>query len=203
MSLNTEQIREMARQLMIDRKGHLERETGYIYYHGVRTAEICIKLLDTMKRDCSIDRDLLYAGALLHDVAKGVEPHAEHGAAIVRQCLAGKLPPESIESIAELVRMHNRRGQSTQIDQMLIQDADLLDHFGSQNVWLGFLFSASRDEPGEKALEYFRSEKNRGFVEWCRGILNFEVSREVLEEKIAFEEMFFGRFERELRGELD
>ncbi len=201
--MNVEEIRELARRLMIDRKGHLERETGYIYYHGVRTAEICMKLLDRMNLDCSIDREMLYAGALLHDVAKGVEPHAENGAAIVRQSLAGKLPAESIESLAELVRMHNKRGQSTRIDQMLIQDADLLDHFGSQNVWLGFLFSASCDEPGEKALEYFRSDKNLRFVEWCRGILNFDASREVLEGKLAFEKLFFDRFERELHGELD
>jgi len=201
--MDVEQIQELARQLMIDRKGHLEREPGYIYYHGVRTAIICMKLLDRIGQTSAIDRDILYAGALLHDVAKGIEPHAETGAAIVMQSLEGKMPPKAIETVSELVRMHNKRGKSSQVDQMLIQDADLLDHFGSQNIWLGFLYSAAHDEPGEEFLEYYRGEKNRMYIEWCRKILNFDVSREALEGKISFEQMFLDRFERELNGELD
>ena len=201
--MDFEQIKELARRLMIDRKGHAGREPGYIYYHGVRTADICMKLLDRIDQTSAVDRSILYAGALLHDVAKGIEPHAETGAVIVKQSLEGKLSAKEIESVSELVRMHNKRGKSSQVDQMVIQDADLLDHFGSQNIWLGFHYSAAHDEPGEEALEYYRSDKNRRFVEWCRQILNFDISREVLESKISFEHMFFDRFERELKGELD
>jgi uncharacterized protein len=201
--MNIEQMKELARRLMVDRKGHLERETGYIYYHGVRTAAICLELLDRINRNSAVDEATLYAGALLHDVAKGIEPHAENGAAIVGRELTGKLPPPEVASVVELVRMHNKRGQSSRTDEMLIQDADLLDHFGSQNIWLGFLFSAARDEPGEKVLEYFRSDKHQGFVDWCRRALNFDISREILESKIDFENAFLQRFERELKGELD
>ena len=201
--MDLEQIKELARRLMIDRKGHPEREPGYIYHHGVRTANICMKLLDRIDQTSAIDRSILYAGALLHDVAKGIEPHAETGATIVMQSLQGKLPPKAIETVSELVTMHNKRGESSQVDQMLIQDADLLDHIGTQNIWLGFLYSAAHDEPGEKVLEYYRSDKNRRFIEWCRKILNFDISREVLERKISFEQMFYDRFERELNGELD
>ncbi len=201
--MDLEQINELARRLMIDRKGRPERERGYIYYHGVRTANICMKLLDRIDQTSAIDRNILYAGALLHDVAKGIEPHAETGAAIVMQSLQGKLPPKAIETVSGLVTMHNKRGKSSQVDQMLIQDADLLDHIGTQNIWLSFLYGAAHDEPGEKVLAYRKSDKNRRFIEWCRKILNFEISRDVLERKISFEQMFYDRFERELNGALD
>jgi uncharacterized protein len=201
--MNIEHIKELARRLMIEQKGHIEREIGYIFYHGMRTAEICMNLLNSIDHSLNIDRNTLYAGAILHDVAKGLEPHAEIGSAIVKKSLEGKLPEKTVETVAELVRMHNKRGKSEKTAEKLIQDADLLDHFGAQNIWLCFHYSAAHNEPGEQALEYYRSEKNRRFIQWCRQILNFDVSREVLERRLSFEQAFFGRFERELKGELD
>jgi len=201
--LDLAQLDRLACRLMADRKGHVEREIGYIYHHGVRTATLSVELSVRIDERLDTSRDILYAGALFHDVAKGLEPHAGMGASIVREALEGVIPTDEVEQIAAIVRDHNSRGRGGDVSARIVQDADLLDHFGTQNVWLCFHHSAAHDSPGEEAVEYYRSEDNQRYIRWCREIMNFDASRAVLEDRLAVERRFFDRFERELRGDLD
>ncbi|HUV07043.1 MAG TPA: HD domain-containing protein [Spirochaetia bacterium] len=236
--MNRNHIDTIARRVMIGRKAHSKRETGYIYYHGTRVARIALELLDSLQfrshwlcrwlcnlalpsrlRNClvkatcfagglllgsvsTINRDTLFVAALFHDVGKGMEPHAEIGATMAREALKGIVSDHELEEIGSLIRMHNRRGQGSTMAEHLIQDADLLDHFGSQSVWLCFYYSSLSDKPGEEALEYRRSTDMKGYLEYCRKNLNLDLSRRVLERRLAFEDSFFSQFKRELSGRL-
>ncbi|PLT29954.1 HD domain-containing protein [Peribacillus deserti] len=74
----------------------------------------------------------MYCGALLHDLTKGIEPHNETGADLVKSLLQPYCPEEEIYPISEIVRLHNKRGNSDfPIHIKIIQDADVLDHFSS------------------------------------------------------------------------
>jgi hypothetical protein len=69
---------KIAEQYLYNLNSHPERDTGFVYHHGLRTAKIALKLREAIKED---------------DFPFYVK---------------------------------------------LIQDADLVDHFGSLDIWLGF-----------------------------------------------------------------
>jgi hypothetical protein len=112
--------------------------------------------------------------------------------------------PEDIETISQLVLHHNNRGPGNgcTVAQRVIQDADVLDHFGAQNIWLSFHYNAAHEETPSQCLEYYRSEKHRRFVEQARAGLNFEVSRGAMDRRLGIEQEFLARFAQENEGVL-
>lgn len=200
--ISVEQLTELAFKNMGRRKAHAERERGYIFYHCQRTAKLAINLRkQLMPEDDSLDF-VLYAGGLFHDVAKGIEPHNERGAVLVREILKGFVQDEQLEQIAELVRKHNKRkGPMPDAEHvMLLQDADILDHFGTQEVWLKFMYGANHEESPLTAIEHWNSQGYRDYHEKMRSLLNYELSRQIFDEKIAFNTAFASRFAHESNG---
>ena len=52
------------------------RESGYVYYHGKRVAELALWLFGEVKQNCRQEmRDRLYIAALMHDIGKGRKHH--------------------------------------------------------------------------------------------------------------------------------
>lgn len=149
--------------------------------------------------------DVIFAGALFHDAGKGREPHGEVGAAIVRKELCGLVLPGEMERIAEIVLLHDRRGAEASAYPgyvKLVQDADLIDHDGTIDVWVNFWYQACEDAPMQASIEYFQ-KINEVDQPIRQKLLNFEVSREVQKKRYEFEKQFFERFQREAEGETD
>lgn len=124
--IDYEKLDALAQKLMMNRKAHLNRERGFIYYHGKRTAIAVIALRKMATEDDRHD-DALRIAAMFHDVGKGIEPHNRTGAAIVKELLAEELPPALLDEVARLIRAHVER-PTEGIWEGLLQDADLMDH---------------------------------------------------------------------------
>ena len=192
----------LAVKLMLGRKSHREREVGAAYDHGKRVSVGVISLRKAVTDDDSHD-DLLRAAAMFHDVGKGIEPHAHTGALLVRDYLQGHATQEEIEVIARLIAAHDDR--PPQEDQYyiwvrLLQDADLLDHYGTYDIWRCFSYYAYNGQVGiQKAVDFMNNE-NPQKIERHRRLLNYEVSRLIYDEKIAFESSFTKRLSIEASG---
>jgi len=194
---------DIARKAMGARKALLTRETGYLLHHGQRTAEIALHLCEHLDEQGEIDRDILYAAGLFHDIGKGIEPHAETGAALARMLLADACTPGECGQIAALIQQHNKRGQvQVPLAAGILQDADILDHFGAQAVWLCFLFNGFTEKGPQAALGYYESEENARYQQRSRLGLNFDYSREVFDNRLTVEQSFFTRFRDEVDGAL-
>ena len=83
--MNIEKVEQAACECMASRQESKDREPGWLYHHGRRVARIALRLADEI--GAAVDRDVMYAGALFHDIGKGAEPHNEIGAAITREAL--------------------------------------------------------------------------------------------------------------------
>lgn len=182
------------------RKAHKRRETGFIYYHGERTAKLVISLRKlVLPEDSSMD-DILQAAALFHDVAKGIEPHSKHGAVLTGEMLQDLCSREELDKITELIRLHTSRMKGNCDDYArLLQDADLLDHFGSIELWMGISYAAGEDWNIDKLLDFYNGE----FVEIAaknRSLINYEVSKSIFDEKIDFTHRFAERISIENKG---
>ena len=173
------------------------RERGYLFNHGLRVANLARRLAAEIDEDAGVRNDLLFVAGLFHDVAKGDEPHAENGADRAKDILAGDLDDAQRAAVAEMIRDHCRRREprGVPVASRVLQDADLLDHFGAQSVWL-VLHDACDNAPRQCLDIYARWRSDERIADW-RSLLNFEASRQQFDCRIAFERDFFRRLAEE------
>lgn len=190
----------IARAAMADSLTLPLREKGYIYYHGRRVAGLALWLLDRAQAK-NVNRFLLYAAGLFHDVGKGREQHAKAGAAMIPVLLEELCTGPELAEIARLVAAHNSRGKPNRSrkDEQILQDADTLDHFGAQNVWLGVYFSSrlGAENPQGALLQYLSGPEQAEYIRRGREGLNCEAARKEFKKRLDYQRAFTRRLEEE------
>ena len=194
--MNIDQAREIAQLNMATRDIGDSREPGYIYHHGRRTAQIALHLADRV--DEPVERDILDVAALFHDIGKGHQRHNEVGACMMRELLGPHCSPAKLERICQLILEHPQRVKPNaySLETIILQDADLLDHFGPIRIWWFFAWAAGRRDSIDDALRVFRGQENADIQSRMRDALNLDVAVEILDGRLAFETEFFAEFER-------
>lgn len=200
--MDLDALRELAWRSMGKRRTAAEREPGFVFHHGQRVAKIALQLRELVfPGDASLD-EVILVGGWFHDVGKGIEPHWQYGAILAREMLQPHCSPEELERIVEIVGCHTlRKEREYPYYVQLVQDADVLDHYGSMDVWLDFRYCAVFGHREEEALEFY-GEKYEENVARISRLLNFPVAVEIFQEKTSFVWEFAQRFWREARGEL-
>ena len=202
--MDFDRLNEVAVRLMKRRKAHREREAGSIYDHGQRVMKLAVALRrEVLPEDDSMD-DILRLAGMFHDIGKGIEPHAAFGAPIMVQAVKGIVTDEEAQTAARLIAAHcDRRPNEPAHDvwERLIQDADLLDHMGTYNVWMDIQYCAYK-EMGVNEESEFLKEKVEHYASFHRTQLNFEVSKRIYDDRIGFYLDFVKRFLVESQGEI-
>ena len=195
-------IKQRAFENLGNRKAHHHRETGFIYFHGARVANLVINLRKLIFPEDNSKDEILQAAAYFHDVAKGIEPHNKFGAILVREMLQDLCTEVEVEQISELIQCHAlRKKRAYNNYEMLLQDADLLDHFGTIELWMNFGYYAIEDEDMNSSIDFYNTEF-KDLVAKNRSLLNFEVSERIFDEKLAFVYDFVKRMEIENKGDI-
>jgi uncharacterized protein len=197
-------LQELARKAMALRTTNPARETGYIYHHGLRVAGLAEALAAKVDPKGRIDRDVLWAGALLHDLGKGCEPHHEIGGQMAQELLEGVADDPQIGRISQIIAEHNQRDRPDEClpASRIVQDADTLDHFGAQGIWLamGQAFNAQTCPAGLLDSQCASdAAKLRG---WCRAHLNYDASRLAFDRRVAEQMRFLDSLARSEAGQL-
>ncbi len=167
------------------------REPGYLYFHGQRVAKLCLQMTKA-EGGKGIRLHLLYAAGLFHDLAKGQEQHALAGADQIPRLLGSLCTPAETAEIAQLIGAHNARTLPNRHrkDIRILQDADTLDHFGAQSVWLGIYFTARSGRTQADLLAYYRGEEFLAYADRCERCLNFESSRKEFRQRLRYQNEF-------------
>lgn len=205
--MNLKYIQELAQEVMMQRRSHPNVELGNKYFHGLRVANIVTELRQTLFPEHPEWDETLWVAALFHDIANDyTNPELDHQiagaemtAGILKDvCLAGE-----IEQITALIRTHDSRnpGGTATDPEKLLQDADLLDHLGTFDIW--YIFSRASSS-GMNMLELFdwfektRPGKDKRFYDGC----HFELSRRLILDKCRFVNDFGRRYMTEAAGRL-
>ena len=201
--MNLEEIRGLAFKHMGKRKAHPYREQGFIYYHGQRVGAIALHLRKRIFPQQSNLDDVISAASWFHDLGKGIEPHWEYGALLAREILAPYCTPVELEQIAEIIGSHTLRKQGDSYPDYvkLVQDADILDHFGTVEIWLNFFHSAYSEGTMLDSVRFYKEEYS-GHAQIVRQLLNYSESVKIFDEKDQFVREFAARMEVEARGHL-
>lgn len=202
--MDFERLDAVAQKLMKKRKAHRQRESGSIYDHGQRVAKLVITLRRAVVPDDDSMDDILRLAGMFHDIGKGIEPHAEFGAPIMLQAVKGIVSDGEAQEAARLIRSHcDRRPEEPVHDvwERLIQDADLLDHIGTYNIWMDIQYYAHTDE-GVLAEAQFLQENAENYARHHRAQLNFDITKRIYDDRIGFYLEYAKRFQTEARGEV-
>lgn len=200
MDLN--KIAEIAQNLMIDRCSHPYREQGYVYYHGQRVGQIALQLRELVFPHETKHDEVILVGSWFHDLGKGIEPHWEYGAVLVEAVLEDYCSEGELAKIKEIVAGHTlRKEKKYPFYVQLVQDADILDHFGTQDIWLNFTRCGYTGKGMDDSLDFYEEIYDTR-MKTIRRLLNFEVSMEAFDEKDRFLHDFIRRFRKEGKGEL-
>lgn len=204
--MDTEAIFAWAHSRM-ERADDSPLEMGYRLHHGMRVGEIAARLAETVCPGVA-SAELYRVAGTVHDVGKagyrGPEPHGPRGAAIVRAEAAQWFTPEELDLVCLMVENHYARPLSRWYEGvekpvwpapvLVLQDADLIDHFGANYFWITFhhacakgvgpdQFFASYTEPGTR--------RGLGWVQDSRRSLNFEESRQELDRRQQLAQAFY------------
>lgn len=200
--MDLQMIKQRAYENLGNRKAHHHRETGFIYYHGARVANLVMNLRKLLfPEDNSMD-EILQAAAYFHDVAKGIEPHHEYGALLVKEMLQDLCTAEEVDKIAGLIQCHAlRKKREYNNYEMLLQDADLLDHFGTIELWMNFYYYATEDQNMDFSIDFYHTEF-KDITMKNRSLLNFALSEKIFDEKLEFVNSFVKRMEIENKGDI-
>ena len=192
----------LAYTMMGDRKSHAMREPGWLFRHGLRTAHLALRLRQHIFPHHADWDDRLFAAALFHDVGKGEPHHHEAGARICQQALVDFFNEGELEDIARLVYEHDNRFHPELSDPIkLLQDADLIDHSGTIDVWINlYRYTATEGSP-EQAVAHFM-DHNVTHQHRRQQKLNYAYSRQIQRERFEYSQAFFERFEQELMGNI-
>jgi uncharacterized protein len=195
-----DELERIARTAMGEKVSMGDREPGYAFHHGLRTARLTVELHLALAEQLDADADLAFAGALFHDAGKGYKRHHEVGAAIAEELLSEHLSGQDARRVGRVVREHNQRDRAAEClpESRLVQDADILDHVGAVQVWQSFYYSGARRETPQQAAAYYYGAENQRWLGSLDDLLNFEISRAILAERRALADAFYRRFVDEI-----
>lgn len=187
-------------------------EVGYRYYHGLRSAKLAVALAEGMGLE--VNREVLYVGSFLHDVGKAGykgPDHGPRGAELIEAEIAHLFSSSELELVLSMVANHYMRPNSKHFagkekpvfpsEVLLIQDADTLDHFGSNGVWLAFHWSVHHAWNQREAIDFYNTDDpawRLAAFEW----LNYDLSRQELVHRIARIDAFYATWQQEEAGGL-
>ena len=200
--MDFDRLTTLAFKYMGKKKSHKEREIGAAYFHGMRVANGVIELRKRLFEDNSMD-DVLRCAGMFHDIGKGIEPHNHTGAVLVRDLLKDEMTETELDQVCRLISAHCDRQPGSDVhswDEKLLQDADLLDHYGSQGIWMSISYYAyTTQQEMNQVPEFYMGEWQKQIAEH-RALLNYDCSKEIFDDKVAFEKQIADRMEIEKNG---
>lgn len=187
------------------------REPGYRYHHGRRVETIALEIAQFENLLKCVNVKALRAASLLHDLGKCLpnangQDHALKGANETRRRLQNQIDQETLNIITEAIAQHNKRRSDlypSRHEETLIQDADLIDHFGLMEVWLHFYQIAKQNGTIKDAVALPYQEHLQSWHGYAQGSLNYPTSQSMLHARMARSRDFFTLFAQEQRGRIE
>ena len=202
--MNLDAITKIAHEEMGSRKEHKYRERGFLLNHGLRVGKIAINLRKKIYPNESSMDHIIYVGALFHDLCKGNEPHSENGSKMISKLIKEFCSESELMKIEEIILLHNKRNTVNDFEKYikLVQDADVLDHFGTVEIWQNSSQNGQTEEGILGTLEWYNSSECVEYNDRSIKSLNYDISKKIFEDRISFVELFRSRLTKENNGEI-
>ena len=128
----------------------------YVGCHGYEHTERVIETCKTIGMTLGADLDVLLPAAILHDIGRGNDNHAAHGAEMARKILEENNYTK-IDEIVHAINVHSfsAGGEAKTIEAKILSDADKLDAMGATGIYRAAQFGVEHNRPIEEFIEHF------------------------------------------------
>ncbi len=190
---------------------------SHAFDHTQRVYNLSLKLA----KGQNVDKDVLRACVLLHDIARmkedceEVQCHAEHGAEMAKKILEEtRFPKEKIEKVCYVIKVHRHsKGIKAETKEaQILQDADRLDALGA--ITIARMFSTGGkinmplykpEIPFGKVHEGYHADStihafHAKILKLTPEIFNTERAKKIAKKRYAFVERFLKQFVLEWEG---
>jgi len=167
--------------------------------HGFEHTERVVALCRVLGKRLGADMSVLIPAAILHDVGRGEESHAERGADMARHILTEHgFPGDILARIVEAVRVHSFSAglEAASLEAQILSDADKLDAMGAVGVYRAAQYSGEHDRPMEEYVAHFHEK-----LLTLKGLLYTDEARKLAENRHRFMESYLEEFMKELKAE--
>jgi uncharacterized protein len=198
-------------------------DPAHDFDHVLRVLALALRLAER----AGADAEIVQTAALLHDTARPEEQatgadHALQGAARARQVLAGRMPAEKVEAVAQAIAAHRYRNALVPqtLEAQVLYDADKLDSIGAVGVARAYAIAGvcgqplwAEVEPGYRRRKQAQAHHNdlnavhtpvHEFdfkLSQVAGTLFTPAAREIARERHAYMVQFFQRLAQEVHGQ--
>lgn len=201
--MDLQKIKDIAFETMANKCNPNSGDKSEKYLHGERVAKLALKLRRYLYPDDSSHDNIITVSAWFHDIMNGVENHNIVGADRAREILAPYCSEYELNTIYEIISVHDDRNSDRNYSKYvkLHQDADLLDHYGTFELWRCFIYAVPNQESIIETLNWMK-DKRPSYYEEYRNQLNFDVCKKIYDEKVDFLNKFTERFNVECSGDI-
>lgn len=196
-------ISRIARSYMEEKEAAPWLEKGFKLYHGQRVAKLALSLRRYILPGQSSYDDIITCAAWFHDIEYGSENHGALGAKKTAEILKGYCSTDELKVICDIIARHDDLSSDRSLlpDYLkLHQDADILDYFGITDVWTQIKKASYQNKTIADSMTSF-SERLRS-IEQSGHMLNYELSRHMLDDKIKFFREYTERLCAESSGSI-
>jgi uncharacterized protein len=165
------------------------------FEHTERVIELCRRLGEVL----GANMDVLIPAAVLHDVSRNEENHAERGADEAVKILGtAGVDPKKIPLICEAIRAHSfSQGEKAKtIEAMILSDADKLDAMGALGIYRTALYSGEHMRPVNEFIEHFHEK-----LLTLKDLIYTDEARLVAEGRHKYMLEYLEEFMREMRAD--
>lgn len=190
-------IKKRLEDELAGRRSHSWKDMGNKYFHGLRTAKLALKMRTVILPDITDQDELLTVAAWYHDILNGDDDHCRRGASLTRRMLEGLADKKEIDRICDMIFVHDDR--DTEYDPIIriLQDADLIDHFGAYDIVLTASYGMQNGETIDELSEnFFRSRLDA--ISAHRPLIHYDLSLKLMDERLDYQLSFAKRLKDEL-----
>ena len=188
-------LEELLRRLREEVRRTLPEAGTHGYEHTERVYRMALHIGGRV----GADLDILLPAALLHDIGRGEDNHAEAGARKAREILEMLgVDPNRIEAIVEAIETHSfSEGREPRtLEAKVLSDADKLDAMGAIGIYRAATYSGEHQRPLEGFVQHFHEKLLR-----LRELLYTEEAKRMAEERHRFMLRYLEQLRRELNLE--
>ncbi len=165
------------------------------YEHTERVYNLCLYLGKVL----NADQTILLPAAILHDICRGEENHAEAGAATAALILKKfGFDENKIQRIQKVIISHSFTAGETpeNLEAKILSDADKLDALGALGIYRTAAFSGEYPRPITDYIEHFHNKLMK-----LDSLLNTSEAKQIAIERKKFMMLYLTHLDRELKGE--
>lgn len=128
----------------------------YVGSHGYEHTERVIQTCISIGNALDADMDVLIPAAILHDIGRGNDNHAAHGALMARKILEEN-GYTKIDEIVHAIEVHSfsAGGKAKTLEARILSDADKLDAMGATGIYRSSQFGVEHNRPLDEFIGHF------------------------------------------------